>query len=402
MKKLYALITHMLFLSASSTLASQAQPVPVPEDPSLAPQIEIDGVGIGTLNYRPSGPDSKYKAGIDFNDSSLLFGAAQRLYENGGIGSLGFGVLATDETNAGTGIPLFIHQAFLDYQTKSIEFLIGRSDNPSSHIVDFPTIREENLITFTNPLNPFSDGGNMEEHRYSNVASFTLNQELTFFENVHVQHLIDSLGIDNNPVALNSAGVTFEYLSPPGMESLTRLVSAGIGYERQITQIPGAGDLNQIYGGAVVNLNKSVTDRIDLRAFDLVNFGSDLSQFQNPSHTYQAGYNTVAAAVRYLRSPFGKPGFQFSLTGGYKKFFTVQANSWALALTGVKRLGAGFDLVAQYSIERRNGSLASQYQGRTTEHIMEVGLIFNFGATFNERISPRRSLLNFKHQYIPD
>ena len=107
--------------------AVQAQPVPIPEDVAAMPQIEIDGVGIGTVGYgnRVEDNRSSYRGAVDFSDSALLFGATQRLYEGGGIGSMGFGLLAPDTANSGTGSPLLIHQAFLDYQTERMEWLIG-------------------------------------------------------------------------------------------------------------------------------------------------------------------------------------------------------------------------------------------------------------------------------------
>lgn len=406
MSKLYlfllALGANSLIVPAASAI--QAQPVPIPEDVAAAPQININGVGIGTFGYGNAieGSNSNYRGGVDFSDSAMLVGAAQRLYEGGGIGSMGFGLLAPDTANSGTtGSSLLIHQGFLDYQTESTEWLVGRTDNLASHLVDFPTIREEDLILFTNPLNPFSNGASLEDHRYANVASFTLNQGLYYFENIHAQHLFNSQNPSSNPVAINSYGVTFQYLAAPGMEALTRFPSYGAGFERQINGT--ATGINQFYAGGVVNINESMTDRVDFRLLDIVNLGTDTSQFQNIPDTYQASYNSASASIRYLHTPFGKPGYQLALTGGYKNYFNVnQSDSFGLALTGVRRLGMGFDAVVQYETQWRGAQLASQYQGQTFENVAEVGLVFNFDATFNEHISPRRTLLNTKHQYIPD
>ena len=176
----------------------QAQQVPIPEQPSVAPQIEIAGTGIGTLDLgrsRNALPDGGRASGsqINISDSAISIGAAQRLYK-GGIGSLNIGGLALDQTNVGRGTQLFLHQAYVDYQTQNLESYLGRTDNPTAQIVTFPTLRGDDLITFTNLLDPFSSGENVEEHRYSNVGSVTLNQKLTTFENFHVQHLIDSAG----------------------------------------------------------------------------------------------------------------------------------------------------------------------------------------------------------------
>ena len=98
---------------AQVAFATQAQPVPVPEDQSLTPQIEISGVGISTLSASRAGPGGSSQAGINFSDSALMFGAAQRLGDQKSIGSTGLGWLTLDDTNKGLQTQLFLNQAFL-------------------------------------------------------------------------------------------------------------------------------------------------------------------------------------------------------------------------------------------------------------------------------------------------
>ena len=111
----------------------------------------------------------------------------------------------------------------------------------------------------------------------------------------------------------------------------------------------------------------------------------------------------LLVAVRYLHSPFGKPAYQLSLTAGYKSYSRVSgAGSVGLALTGVKRLGDGFDVVAQYVYQHRGDALTNAYGGAREENALQLGFVFNFDTLFNRSIGPRRSLLNLQHQYIPD
>ena len=111
----------------------------------------------------------------------------------------------------------------------------------------------------------------------------------------------------------------------------------------------------------------------------------------------------MTAAVRYLHSPFGKPAYQLSLTAGYRSYSRVgNAGSVGLALTGVKRLGDGFDLVGQYLYQHRDDALAGAYGGAHEENSLQVGFILNFDTLFNRSVGPRRSLLNLQHQYIPN
>ena len=387
---------------APLTHAAQVQPVPIPADTSVSPQIEIDGVGIGTLGVGRSAETPATKSRLNFSDTSLFAGASERLYDEA-IGTFGIGGITTDQSlNAGTGTAFFLNRAYVDYQARSFEVLLGRSDNPMGHLIDFPTLRDEDLLTLTNPLNPFSKGEHSEDHRFSNVASISLNQGLSHFENFHVQHQIDSVtgSVDSS---VNSFGGSYEYLAPPGLENFERVSSFAFGYERFIIHSPSTQGLNQFSAGAVINLQKSMTDLIDVRFQETVGLGSDLTRFQSTSDTYQANAHQLAAALRYLHQPFGMPGYQLALTLGHKSYFKVNdANSYAGALTGVKQLGHGFDLVAQYQGQTRSSVLAwAQSNGVAYEQTFELGFVFNFGSTFNQHLSPRRSLLNQQHQYIP-
>jgi hypothetical protein len=399
----FSILAFSLFL-APTAFAIQSQPVPIAEDPSTAPQVELSATGIGTAGYARSGDHPAGEGVINFADSSLQIGAAQRLY-SGATGSFGLGWLTTDQANKGTGANLgyFPSKTFLDVQSLEFEALVGRVDNPTAHLVDFPTLREDDLITLTNPLNPFSKGDSVEEHRYSNAASFTFNQGLKYYENIHVQHQINSASIGTDS-GLNSAGVTFQYLGSPGMEALERMPSWGVGYEHIAMTSRAPGGLNQLYAGAVVNLNEGIVNRFDFRFQDIVSVGSDLKNFASATDSFQADSNAISTSFRYLNSPFGRPGYQVALTAGFKNYFQVNdGRSFGVALTGVRRLGQGFDLVGQYKGQWRESELARvQAAGIASEQVMELGFIFNFGSTLNQHLSPRRTLLNQEHLYIPN
>ena len=403
MKTSKVLVVASVWLSifgSKYSWAVQAQPVPVPEDSSLSPQVNISGVGVITGTYGRTGSQANAQPGIDYSDSTLQIGAAQRLY-NSGIGSMGFGLL-TLGNDAPAGTPFFLTQAFLDYQTENVEVLIGRSDNPTAHLVDFPTLRDDDLFSLTNPLNPYTTVSVAQDHRYSNSAGVTFNQGLKFFENFHAQQLTTTGG--TTTTGINSFGATFQYLGTPGLEAFSRFPSLGVGFEH-ITSIGAAsGGLHQIYAGGVMNLNESVTDRWDVRVLDVVSFGSDLRSFSNLRETFEADSHSVAAALRYMHSPFGKPGYQLALTVAYKNYFKVNAaGSAGFALTGVKRLGDGFDLAVQYLGQWRDQALSAvQSSGLPFEQVGQVGLVFNWDATFNRHLSPRRTILNQQFQYVPN
>lgn len=401
-----ALLVVLSLFSSKTVFATQAQPVPIPDDQSLTPQLEISGVGIGTLSgskSNGSSSDGSNTTSINLSDSALFIGAAQRLGDGVSVGSTGLGWLTVDDTNKGVENQLFLNQGFLDFQNEHFEALIGRTDNPTAHLIDFPTLRGDDSITLLNPLNPYSNGRNAEEHRYSNVASVSLNQGFKYFESIHVQHLINSAGIGSD-TGINSFGAEFQYLGAPSMEPFEKVTNFGIGYEH--FTLPGntSSGLHQVYLGATVNLNSSVTKRIDLAVQDIAGFGSTLKSFRNITDSYQANSNVVAASLRYLVNPFGGLGYQLSLTGAFKNYFDInQANSYGVILTGVKRLGQGFDLVAQYQSQFKNQALAAvQSNSVKFDQTLELGFVFSFATVINQHLSPRRTLLNMQHQFVPN
>jgi hypothetical protein len=187
------------------------------------------------------------------------------------------------------------------------------------------------------------------------------------------------------------------------LEAIVRVPVWGIGYERQSIRSRNGGAANVVYGGLVYNLNPDPVDRVDLRLQGIVSTGNGLRSFSAVADTFRAASNTMAASVRWLHSPFGTPGRQLSLTAGYRSYpHVANADTYVVALTGVQRLGEGFDLVAQYAFQRRSPTYAAVFDGTRNEHSIEIGFVYNFTNIFNPHIGPRRSLLNLQHQYIPE
>lgn len=374
---------------------------PIAEEPSFSPQIEIAGFGIGTIATENSSSHPDQTGSINFSDSSLLVGASQSLYNNA-IGSFVFGVTSLEAANNAnkTETNYFVNKTYVNYEAEKIEFLLGRTDNPNSHIIDFPVLRGDNLVTLLNPNNPLSDGKNMEEHRYSNVASFTFNHGLKYFTNLHLQHLINS-ALNSSDNGINSYGFTFHYLSSPGLENIETIPNWGFGFEK--IHASGA-DINQASIGMVFNVNQSITDLVDLRLQNNTSWGSKLSDIATKNESYQADNNASTASIRYHHNPFGKAGYQVALTTSYQKFTKIaDSSSWGTALVYTKELGQGFNFVTQYMAQWRSQKLAQvQTNGETFQNSVEIGLAFGFDAIFNKHLNPRRSLLNQQHQYIPN
>src|SRR5579871_176432 len=401
-----AALTALLALLLPTLARGQAQQTPVPEEPGVAPQIELDGTGIGTLELHspritlPSGARSS-STRINVSDSALLLGASERLFRQG-VGSFVIGATTTETDANPSGTGLFLHQLYVDYQTHTLEAYLGRTD-VGTRLVDFPTVRGDDLNEFVNVLDPFSNGNNVEEHRYSNQATVVLNRGLRSFVNLHVQNLITSTADTVGQGGINSYGISYQYQELEAQQAQKKVPLWGVGYERQTIGSGFGGANNVFYGGLIYNIAPDPTDRVDLRLQNIYTFGNDTGAFGSVTDTFRAPSNTIAASLRWLHSPFGTPGYQLALTAGYRSYNHVRdGDTFALALTGVKRLGSGFYLVLQYTYQHRQSAYAAVFSGVKDEHSIQAGFVFNFNNTFNKHLGPRRSLLNLQHQYLPD
>ncbi len=401
--RLKVAVGFVMTLATQSALALPTQPVPVPEEASTAPQIDVTGHGLSTLEERKDA-DGKYRAPtLDMSDTSLQVGAAQRLF-GGAVGSFGLGIVKTEADGQDPKRPpTFLHRAFVDYQSEFVEVLAGRSDNPVSHVVDLPTLRDDDLTLFAGQLNPFSDGAGSEDHLYSDQISVTLNQGMAFFENVHGQHL-SSTKDQKAGAGLNSFGVTLAHLPTPGREAFDRLPAYGFGFERIKTDRVSANALNQAFVGGTLNLTTSVTNRLELRVQQSLTRGSDLTTLTTMPDTFEADSQSTAVAVVFNHRPFGGSGFQLALTGVKKSYTRIDdADATAVTFMAAHNLGQGFNAVAQYKTEHRDRNLAAaQTAGTAFGQSFELGLLFNFDAVINEHLSPRRSLLNQQYEFVPN
>ncbi|MBI1756448.1 MAG: hypothetical protein HYR64_04995 [Fimbriimonas ginsengisoli] len=401
-------ITGIGILAASALTAAagaQTQQSPV-KDVGIQTQIEIAGSGLSTLDIGRGGLFGGRGLGsrsqINFADSSLSLGAAQRLYR-GGIGSFTFGGLTIDESNVGHGKQFFMHQAFADFQELRYEAYLGRTNSPAAQIVAFPTIREDDLVDFTSVLDPFSDGANAEEHRYSNVAALVINRGLRQFLNVHAQHQIDSAGVGEGDTGLNSFGLSYQYEGNPALKTIERVPSFGAGFEHRAVKQSAGGASDVIYAGGILNLQPGLVNKLDLRFLGQATFGNDTAALSSLNDTYRADQQAIALSLRKLYSPFGHPASQWALTAGAKRYSKISdANSCGVALSYAKSLGQGFDFISQVGYEHRSEVMANAFEGRRDSAVFQIGLAFNFGSTFNQSVGPRRSPTNLLHQYIPN
>lgn len=396
MRKILFLIPLLI---GTGALAFPAEDFPM--DVDGAPQIHIGGRGIATLEGGKTADHENGRARMNFSDSSLRIGAAESLFDTYDVGTFEMGWQALEESAAKAGSQTYLDRAEVGYQAQTFDVRLGRGENPFAHMVDFPTLRGDDLVTLLNPTNPFSDGVNPEEHLTADAATFRLNQNLRFEESVFVQQLPNSAGFAAGE-GINAVGAAFRTFADIGFERFAAVPYWGISYQRILLDKPSSQGLNQVTAGAAFNLGSSVVNSFNFSVQGMSSSGSDIDVLATLGDSFEADSSSVAASLQYERRPFGGKAASLALTGAYKNYTRISSeNSWGAALTGSRQLGRGFHLVAQYAAQSRTSGLAiAQSHGVELEQKIEAGLEFAFEAVFNEHLSPRRSLLNQKHGFL--
>lgn len=121
----------------------------------VSPAIQLAGRGVMSFNsYNRAGGIlvDENSAVNDFSDTGLLLGLRQKLYNNYRSRFV-IGIQFPDaESDLGQ---VFFHQVHFQMENKWSLFKLGRTRVRSS-LIEFPTLRDDDALQFTDVLNPFS------------------------------------------------------------------------------------------------------------------------------------------------------------------------------------------------------------------------------------------------------
>jgi hypothetical protein len=341
---------------------------------------------------------------IDISDSGILLRADKRLFRLGG--GVAGGVIGLTKPDQDTDLEddIFFHQIHTFYWNRDFQVIIGRTRLRNSSI-EFPTLRDDDLLEFTH---------------VPNASSFAENDQFQLFANqIGVDWLVDRkyfivsawggarfetdvTGNREKEFNLNSAGIGLTYTIPETLRLLrwVRQVSLLLDYQH-VANAPGSDDdMFALIAGAEWNLNLNPERNWSMSAQAIYNHGLDGAGITTLIGRRREQAWAVVGAIRYTARPNLLTRWQAALTIAYRDFpKQSDARQFGLAPSAVYRLGHGIDLVGQYILIYRDHRLA-RATGFETEHTFQIGMVFSFDATFNDTIGERRSILNLEHGFI--
>jgi hypothetical protein len=372
----------------------------------VLPEIEISGKGVTSANLKWFANSGETRLTPDYSDSTLMMGLRQKLYSDW-RSYFAMGVQLPDaDSNLGD---LFLSQTFLQLENQNQRIKVGRS-NAQTSLVTFPTLRDDDALSFAYVLNPFSGGKNTQDHQYANVLEYSYVYDQRWWGSVHTENFVDFK--NPNAFGINALGATLAYEVPAsqiwnreilqyaGLSFYNFLTERGEVAQEQSLQ-PIDSSLRSLAAGLRLNVLPDPVHFIDLRGQATYNLGfSDVTGIEDYSDYTRANALATLWSLRYLHRRLERPLFQVSLSGGARLYPNNpnQSAEWIGLLNGFYRIGENLDLGLQYRYLNRQGDVKSLLGG--DEHRVQLALVYSFDMRFFDQFDDRNSLLNLEHSYL--
>ena len=371
----------------------------------VSPEIQLGARGVMSFNV-DARADETSSAINDFSDTALLLGFRQKLY-NKFRGQLVVGFQFPDaDSDLGQ---VFYHQIFVKLENKSNILKLGRS-RVRSALIEFPTLRDDDALFFTDVLNPFSNGENTEDNQYGNVIEGTHVFGQRVWLRIHGEHFTASPAApttSETDFGLNAIGLSLQYRVPETqIWNRPFLKQIGLGLNNFLTDRPGFTSeidqaLKNVFFSTILNLRADPVHFWDLRHQTIFNLGFDeVARLDDFTAMARAKSITTFTSLRYLYRKLERPTAQLAVSLGYKTFpdLLSDTNQLQAVAYGFYRLGENFDVGLQYQFLNYSGDLKPLFGDN--KHRIQFSLVFGIGQTWNNQFDDRDSLLNLEHGYI--
>ena len=372
----------------------------------VTPEFQLGARGVMSFNV-DNVANRTTSAVNDFSDTAILIGFRQKLY-NKYRGQLVLGFQFPDaDSDLGQ---VFYHQIFVKVENKSNILKLGRS-RVRSALIEFPTLRDDDAIEFTDVLNPFSTGENTEDNQYGNVFEVARVFAQRYWLRVHGEHFTESPippATAETDFSLNAIGFSFQYRVPQTqLWNRPFVQQIGVGFNSFLTDRPGYASqidraLKNLTASFVINLRRDPVHFWDFRHQSIYTFGfEEIQRIAVYQDMPRAKAVASFASLRYLYRKLERPTAQIALSFGYKTFPDLQVDTrqWQVVLNGFYRLGENFDMGFQYQFKTYSGDLQKLFGKSETR--FQFALLFSIDQLWNSQFDDRDSLLNLEHGYIP-
>jgi energy-coupling factor transporter ATP-binding protein EcfA2 len=406
-----------------STLFAALQavaPASLPAQES-APRLTFGGRGLVSFDVNGTAPwsagesgDTEYGTVNNFSDSFLLLRLDQQLYEKDRAGLVTGFLFPDAEADLGQ---VFFNQMNVFYDRQHFRARAGRT-RLSNFVLEFPTLREEDLLEYAYLTSGLSNAENSYYGRYGNVLRgevYALDSRIVAAGQIANRTVTDMEGETLDDFGVNSGSASLVYRLPEMIRYQDVLRRAGVTWVTQQVEAPGQEWMHGVVAGAAVNLTRNPIHNLELRAQGTYNFGVDepegpvfdpdsplpaTAPLSEPVGRARAESYGLVGSVRFLSRPYQLRRFQAAVTGAYKEYVDRGGSQLAVVPNVFVRLGQGVDVGRQYRDEQNSDALAAAL-GHKREHSVQATLSFGFQMMWNSYFGERDDILSMEHGYIP-
>jgi hypothetical protein len=377
-------------------------------DPDVTPEINLGGRLIATgafgVEHRPVAGDDE-DAELDVSDSTILLNLAKYLYRDRDYGFATFGLLIPED-DSDFEDDVFVNQLVIGIGGVKGEVKLGRTNLPNT-LVQFPTLRDDDLLAYTHVRNAGYNaegeefqvyGGVLEGAYYFGRGAWSVRGALTARAETDLADLADEERTSTN--AFNGLAGALVYELPETIKFDRGLRFAAFGFDAQRPdEIGGRSetDVVALLAGFSYNLNEDPQYAWGLHAQAIYGFGDGVAGLREEVERAQAEQASLVVGLTYAHRPHLQTRWQAGLTlaaQDYREF--DEARSFAALPSFAWRLGSGVELVTQYRYERFEGDLRDALDEEAS-HALWFGVSFALTGTFNESVGQRGSILNIEH-----
>ncbi len=394
---------YTLLFSALAALLGLQSAQALEVDRKVMPRVTVGGRVIATpsasqLDGFAGNEDEDHNA-IDISDSGLLLRFDKRIYETGVAGAM-VGFTKPDQ-DSDLDDDVFFHQFNAFYWNKNYDVLLGRTRLPNT-LIEFPTLRDDDLMTYTHALNLSSFAENDQYQMFGDIMS--LGWHITPYTTASVwagtRAETEPNGEKRDEFNMNSAGIGLVYVIPEELVYLKRLRTLGLLVDYQdVDDSVNDSSSNSVIAGAEFNLNNNPLANWSTGLQIIYSEGLDDITLLDANGLRRTASWSAVSSLRYTRRPKLLTRWQAGLTLAYKDYDDSNASQFSIIPSIAYRLGSGVDLIGQLSYTDLDDGIAA-ITGYDKETAVMVGLSFNFDMTFNDTIGERTSILDTEHNYI--
>ncbi len=380
---------------------AQVEPAEAPRDSTAAdlePELAIGIRAVTSVNgVLMDGGDAT--SAIDFSDTYVFLRPRIAMYGSTLRAGALFAITFPDVYDEPGTLFLADAHAFLDHRYGTLRMGRGRL---KSRLIPMPTLRDDDLIRYTDVPNPFSEGIGTADLQYGNILDLSLWPAPRWYVEVHAENLASSAlrPVDERAFRINSFGFDAGYRQIPALAPLSAIRQLAIGtnvyHVDSAAQIWTADVLAAAWFGLVVD----PVHAVDLRVQGMYSFGIENVVLETPAATQQARAIAAVASIGYTYRRRLLPAWRTNVIGGYRRYTEVDRDQWSIAGNLFHAIGATVEVGLQYQFQRRDAAIPSAF-GDDQEHSIKLALTGNFETVFGRLFDERDSLLNTKGGYLP-